>query len=146
MDWTTDCRSSVWGRAQHKQGAVQAVGPGNRFERGGSRVVKGREEADRGGGIATGVVIKKIDSRREAAGGVRLGLRCVSLLMASLPGRVSFLLQWARVHSRLAKPEERSNRVSRWRKSGCVEEFVLTILRSGVGERVVWLGSSVVNK
>lgn len=33
----------MWGRAQHKQGAVLAVGPGNRFERGGSRMVKGRE-------------------------------------------------------------------------------------------------------
>lgn len=31
---------------------------------------------------------------------------------ASLPGRPSFLLQWARVHSRLAKPEEPTIRVS----------------------------------
>jgi hypothetical protein len=56
--------------------------------------------------VVTEVVIKKIDSKRVAAGG-----RHMVLLMASLPGRVSFLLQWARVHSRLAKPEERRHRV-----------------------------------
>jgi hypothetical protein len=61
MDWTT---GRVWGRAQHKQGAVQAVGPGNRLDRGGRRIVKGREdweevcrqEVD---GVVTEVVIKK---------------------------------------------------------------------------------------
>jgi hypothetical protein len=77
---------------------------------------------------------QKIDSRREAAGEeLRLGFVAK---MASLPGPHFFCSGHAFIRA-LPSPRSVSNRVSRWRKSGCVEEFVLRILRSGMNE---WYG------